>query len=78
MCDICLEFASEYDLKFNPSKCQLTKCGSFPDSPFYVGGTQVKCNKKGWHLCHSTGPNMHQAMAKDVSGFHMAFKFIIS
>ena len=25
MCDICVDFVSEYDFKFNPSKCQLIK-----------------------------------------------------
>ena len=36
MCDICLEFAYEYDLQFNPSKCQLIKYGSSTDCPFYT------------------------------------------
>ena len=35
MCDICFEFPSEYDLKFNLSKCQLIKYGSRPDSPVF-------------------------------------------
>ena len=63
MCNICLEFASEYDLKFNPSKCQLAKYGSRPDSPFNFDGTQVKYSK-GLHLGQTVGPSMHQAMEK--------------
>ena len=35
ICDINLKCASEYDLKFNPSKCQLIRYGSRPYSPFY-------------------------------------------
>ena len=42
MGDIYVEFAFEYDLKFIPSKCQLIKYSSRPDSPFYCDGTQVK------------------------------------
>ena len=34
MCDICLEFAYEYDLQFNPSKCQLIKYGRVPTAHF--------------------------------------------
>ena len=35
ICDICLEFASAYDLKCNPSKWQLIKYGNGCDSLFY-------------------------------------------
>ena len=77
MCDICLEFASKYDLKLNPSKCHLIKYGSCTDSPFYFDGPQVKYSKHGLYLGHTIGPSMHQAMVKVVSGFHMALKFII-
>ena len=62
MCDICLEFASEYDFKFNPSKCQLIKYGSCLDSPFYFDSTQVKYSKTWLHLGHTIGPNMYQAV----------------
>ena len=47
MCDICLEFAFEYDLQFNPSKCKLIKYGCSTDCPFYFDGIQVKHTKKG-------------------------------
>ena len=39
MCYICLEFAYEYDLQFNPSKCQLIKYQSSTDCPFYFDGS---------------------------------------
>ena len=42
MCDVCVEFAYEYDLQFNPLKCQLIKYGSSTDCPFYFDGIQVK------------------------------------
>ena len=71
MYDIYLEFAYGYDLKFNLSKCQLIKYGSRPDSQFYFDGTQVKYNKKGLHLGHIIGPNMHQAMV-----YYMCHDFI--
>ena len=46
MCDTCLECAHEYDLQFNPLKCQLTKYGSGTDCQFHFDGIQVKKNKK--------------------------------
>ena len=41
MYDIYLDFTSEYDLNFNPSKRQL-------HSQFYFDGIQVKYSKKGY------------------------------
>lgn len=66
MCDICLKFAYEYDLQFNPAKCQLIKYGSGTDCPFYFDGLKVKHSKKGLHLGHVIGPDAHQAMVKDM------------
>ena len=66
MCDICPEFAYEYDLQFNPSKCQLIKYGSGTDCHFYFDGIQVKHNKKGFHVGHVIGPGTRQAMLKDM------------
>ena len=64
MCGICLEFAYECDLQFNPSKCQLIKYGSSTDCPFYFDGIQVKQSKKRLHVGHIIGPGTHQAMVK--------------
>ena len=66
MCDTCLEFAYEYDLQFNPLKCQLTKYGSGTDCQFYFDGIQVKQNKKRLHVGHVIGTGTHQAMVKDM------------
>ena len=66
MCDICLEFASEYDLQFNPSKCQLIKYGSGYDAPFYFNDMEIKYNNKGVHLGHTIGPCVHQDMVKNL------------
>ena len=38
MCDICTNFAHEYDIQFNTAKCQLIKYGEFDDVPFYFNG----------------------------------------
>ena len=66
MCDICLDFTYEYDLQFNPSKCQLIKYGSSTNFPFYFDGMQVKQSKKGLHVGHIIGPGPYHVMVKDM------------
>ena len=36
MCDICTNYAHEYDIQFNTAKCQLIKYGEFDDVPFFI------------------------------------------
>ena len=36
MCDICTNYAHEYDIQFNTAKCQLIKYGEFGDVPSYL------------------------------------------
>ena len=57
MCDICTNFAHEYDIQFNTAKCQLFKYGESDDVPFYFNGTLIEYVRHGVHLGHSIGPN---------------------
>ena len=66
MCAICLEYASEYDLEFNPSKSQLIKYGDKEDRPFYFDGAHINYTEKGVHLGHTIGPNIHKHKVKDM------------
>ena len=42
MCDIALDYASEYDIKFNPLKCQLIN--------FSANNTDIEINFDGVQL----------------------------
>ena len=44
MCDICTNYAQQYDIQFNTAKCQLIKYGEFDDVPFYFNGTRSSMN----------------------------------
>ena len=59
MCDICTNYAHEYDIQFNTAKCQLIKYGEFDDVPFYFNGTPIEYERHGVHLGHSVGPVTH-------------------
>ena len=67
MCDICTNFAHEYDIQFNTAKCQLIKYGESDDVPFYFNGTLIEYVRHGVHLGHSIGPVTHCYMVRDVA-----------
>ena len=67
MCDICTNFAHEYDIQFNTAKCQLIKYGESDDVPFYFNGTLIEYVRHGVHLGHSIGPVTHCYMVRDVT-----------
>ena len=55
MCAICSQFATEYQLQFNPSKCKLVDTSGTGGFSFYFNGTAVDVVTKGIHLGHSIG-----------------------
>ena len=67
MCDICTNFAHEYDIQFNTAKCQLIKYGESDDVPFYFNGTLIEYVRHGVHIGHSIGPVTHCYMVRDVT-----------
>ena len=67
MCDICTNYAQQYDIQFNTAKCQLIKYGEFDDVPFYFNGTPIEYERHGVHLGHSIGPVTHCYMVRDVA-----------
>ena len=67
MCDICTNFAHEFDIQFNTAKCQLIKYGESDDVPFYFNGTLIEYVRHGVHLGHSIGPVTHCYMVRDVT-----------
>ena len=66
MCDICSNYANEYDIKFNTSKCQLIKYDNCDDAPFYFNGIQVEYDRHGIHLGHAIGPD-HNNFIRDIT-----------
>ena len=67
MCDICTNFAHEYDIQFNTAKCQLIKYCESDYVPFYFNGTLIEYVRHGVHLGHSIGPVTHCYMVRDVA-----------
>ena len=67
MSKICLAYAKEYDLKFNPSKCQLVKYGNSHNISFYFDNVLVEYKDKAVHLGHTIGPNVHAEVIRDIS-----------
>ena len=57
MCDISLAFASEFDIKFNPMKCQL----------LYYGKCQNVSFDNATHLDHIIGPNVSESVMLNAS-----------
>ena len=66
MCDICLQYAHDYDLQFNPAKCQLVKYGKKDNIPFYFNGTLVDYSQKAVHLGNIIGPDAHIDMVRNM------------
>ena len=66
MCDICLEFASEFFLTFNPSKCKLITFGDNLDVSFTFNGTPIPASKSGIHLGHVIGQNCASSQAEAI------------
>ena len=68
MCDIALDYASEYDIKFNPLKCQLI---NFSDNnnntEFNFDGVALSAESKGTHLGHIIGVNVNNDILQDAS-----------
>ena len=70
MSKICLAYAKEYDLKCNPSKCQLVKYGNSHKAhniPFYFDNVLVEYKDKAVHLGHTIGPKVHTEVIRDMS-----------
>ena len=67
MCNIALEYAKEYDIKFNPSKCQLLSFGSSPKVELNFDGECITNINKGIHLGHIIGPNVGRDVMQDAS-----------
>ena len=67
MCDICSNYANEYDIKFNTSKCQLIKYDNCDDAPFHFNGIQVEYDRHGIHLGHAIGPDHNNFMITDIT-----------
>ena len=56
VCDIALEYASEYDIKCNPSKCQLINLSNNKNVTFQFNNVSLNTEEKGSHLCSIIGP----------------------
>ena len=67
MCDIALDYASEYDIKFNPLKCQLINYSDNTNVLFNFDGVVLKAESKGTHLGHIIGPNVCSGVMQDAS-----------
>jgi len=63
MCQIALEYASEYDITFNPSKCQFINYSAHDNINFSFDGLKLKSMNKG----HITGPNIEESLLLDAS-----------
>ena len=67
MCDIALDYASEYDIKFNPLKCQLINYSDEQNMVFIFNGVALKAECKGTHLGHIIGSNVYSDVIQDAS-----------
>ena len=67
MCNICNEFASEYDLKFNIDKCQLVPFGDNGNVSFTFNGTEIKSQPTAKHLGHIIGRNNMQTAVRQMA-----------
>lgn len=67
MSDICLHYAEEYDLQFNPTKCQLIKYGDVNMETFSFNNTIIYSTRKGTHLGHIIGPDVIKDSVREMS-----------
>ena len=68
MCDIALDYASKYDIKFNPFKCQLINfSNNNNNTEFKFDGVALSAHSKGTHLGHIIGVNVNNDILQDAS-----------
>ena len=67
MYDISLAFASEFDIKFNPIKCQLLYYGKCKNVYFDFDGVVICASDKATHLGHIIGPNVSESVMLNAS-----------
>ena len=67
MCDISLAFASEFDIKFNPIKCQLLYYGKCKNVSLDFDGVVICASDKATHLGHIIGPNVSESVMLNAS-----------
>jgi hypothetical protein len=67
MSSIALNFAKEYDIKFNPLKCQLINYSKTSNVSFDFDGVALKAESKGIHLGHTIGPNVSYDAFQDAA-----------
>ena len=62
-----MDYANEFDIKFNPLKCQFLCYGDSRDVVFKFDGVDLEPIKKGIHLGHLVGPNVHESAILEAS-----------
>ena len=67
MCDISLAFASEFDIQFNPIKCQRLYYGKCQNVSFDFDGIVICASDKANHLDHIIGPNVSESVMLNAS-----------
>jgi hypothetical protein len=67
MCQIALEYAKEYNITFNPSKCHFISYGANNNILLKFNGLDIKSESKGVHLGHIIGPNVNSDVMRDAS-----------
>ena len=67
MCKIALEYANEYDIKFNPLKCQFIYYGNSDNVVLNFDDVCLHPIKKGIHLGHIIGPDVDENVILDAS-----------
>ena len=67
MCDISLTFASEFDIKCNPIKCQLLYYGKCQNVSFDFDGVVICASDKATHLGHIVVPNVSESVMLNAS-----------
>ena len=67
MCNICNEFASEFDLKFNTAKCQLVPFGDNENVCLRFNGIEIKGQSTAKHLGHEIGSDIMVTAARQMA-----------
>ena len=67
MCDISLAFASEFDIQFNPIKCQRLYYGKCQNVSFDFDGVVICASDNATHLDHIIGPNVSESVMLNAS-----------
>ena len=75
MLDICHEFGTAYDVRFNPNKYNLLHFSMSDDTidGLYFNNVYIDCVKELTHLGHCIGPQSEEVMFNDIIN-----KFIIN